>query len=76
MDDYYERRDQVLGHIKQIADFTFSQIPFMLDNVVNSCKEDIKKIKKKEKKLNSQNEQQIFQIQSTSKRREQLIEEI
>jgi hypothetical protein len=49
----------VLGHLKVVTEFTEGKTPILIDNLIEATKKDLKKIKKKEQKLNTQNEQQI-----------------
>lgn len=51
-------------------------MPIMLDQVVETAKKDLKKIKKKEQKLNTSNQQHIQIIQQTQERRNQLVAEL
>ena len=53
LDDFYDRRQQVLGHLNTISEFTQGNTPILLDTLIESTKKDLKRIKKKEQKLNT-----------------------
>lgn len=53
LDEFYDRRAQVLKHLSEVATFTEGSVPVMLDGLIDCTKKDLKKIKKKEAKLNS-----------------------
>ena len=65
LDDFYDRRQQVLSHLNNVSEFTQGQTPILLDTLIETTKKDLKKIKKKEQKLNTQNESLIKVIQET-----------
>ena len=53
LDDFYERQTQVLSHLQHVDDFTQGQCPILIDQLIETCKKDLKKIKKRELKLNT-----------------------
>lgn len=53
LDDFYHRKQVVLSHLQKVEEFTVGQVPFMIDMIIEGCKKDLKKIKKKEHKLNT-----------------------
>lgn len=55
----------VLGHLDQINQFTIGEVPMMLDILIEKAKKDLKRIKKKEQALNTQNESLICQIKES-----------
>ena len=76
LDDFYDRRQQVLTHLNNVSEFTQGNTPILLDTLIETTKKDLKKIKKKEQKLNTQNESLIQVIQQTQARRGQLVTEL
>ena len=55
----------MVKHLGTIEEFTMGDVPVMLDQLVETAKKDLKKIKKKETKLNTSNQQHIEIIQQT-----------
>lgn len=59
LDEFYDRQTQVLKHLQEVSAFTEGGVPVMLDALIDCTKRDLKKIKKKETKLNTQNAEQM-----------------
>ena len=55
LEDFYHRKQTVMEHLQRVEEFTIGQVPIMIDMVIEGSKKDLKKIKKKEQKLNTQN---------------------
>ena len=53
MDEFYERRNQVLKHLKEVEEFTTGPTPVLVDQLVEITRKELKRIKKKEQKLNT-----------------------
>ena len=62
LDEFYDRQTQVLKHLQEVSAFTEGGVPVMLDALIDCTKRDLKKIKKKETKLNTQNAEQMSQL--------------
>ena len=52
----------MLKHLGEVSAFTEGGVPVMLDALIDCTKRDLKKIKKKETKLNTQNAEQTAQL--------------
>jgi len=52
----------VLKHLGEVSAFTEGGVPVMLDALIDCTKRYLKKIKKKETKLNTQNAEQTAQL--------------
>ena len=76
LDDFYNRQEQVLGHLKVIKEFTVGPGPVMLDGLTESLKKELKQIKKRETKLNTQNVDQIAIIKVSQERRKTLVQDL
>ena len=53
IDAYYERQQQVKYHLKEVQNFVYGDAPLMLDRLITMAKKDLKKITKKEEKMNA-----------------------
>ena len=76
LDDFYNRQEQVLGHLKVIKEFTVGPGPVLIDGLSESLKKELKQIKKKETKINTQNNEQISLIKASQERRKSLVQDL
>jgi phage-related tail protein len=76
LDDFYGRREQVMKHLEIVSEFTIGETPELLDQLIEMTKKDLKKIKKKEQKLNTSNDELISVISKTQQSRINLISDL
>ena len=76
LDEFYDRQAQVLKHLGEVSAFTEGGVPVMLDALIDCTKKDLKKIKKKETKLNTQNAEQTAQLLQLSSNRDTLVSDL
>ena len=62
LDAYYERQQQVKYHLMEVQNFAWGETPLMLDRLVTVAKKDLKKIDKKEERINAQKSEQLDEI--------------
>ena len=62
--------------MKEVQNFVHGDTPLMLDQLVTVAKKDLKKISKKEDKINSQKSQELLVVKEVSSRREYLKSEL
>ena len=65
LEDFYNRQNQVVKHLKNVEEFTTGGTPIMLDSLVEKSTKQLKKITKKEAKLNLKNQNKMGTIKDT-----------
>lgn len=63
-------------HLAQIQEFTHGHTPLMLDLLVEMCKKDLKRIAKREQRLNQANLESIESFKSAMSKRQELVKEL
>ena len=66
----------MLKHLGEVSAFTEGGFPVMLDALIDCTKRDLKRIKKKETKLNTQNAEQTAQLLQLSTHRDTLVSDL
>lgn len=56
--------------------FTYGNTPIMVDQLIEGMNKDLKRISKREQKLNTSNEEQISQIQVYNSQKTKVVDEL
>jgi len=59
-----------------VKKFTYGNTPIMVDQLIEGMNKDLKRISKREQKLNTSNEEQISQIQVYNSQKTKVVDEL